>query len=634
MAAVKRGTLVIFRLTSFLLLFTFNSCDLIYSPVSENFVNISPPNAKMSINLATAGDTVFVNGEVDIHYSVDTQGKTLSHLNVFIDSTLSAVTENPTSFTFHSSNYSDGLHKLSLEAWVNSGNGSLADRLNNEFLVSRRVWYVSIDNHSFLNKFQIDSVYCDNGALTVKWPRYPYTNFVSYTLYKAVYDANGNLGGFNKYFTTGNKAVCTYTDTFYMGGPVKYYVAIKTDHELYASPEKLFNDSASSILSISKLDDDSVKIVISKVKYYRNIKKISISKAYESGYSWTPISTTSLNDTVFHDAPGFGIGLNYSIIYYGIYGQQAQSALKTYYQGTQIPYFDGMQYIPQTNSYYFFYQTRTERWDASSMSFIAQGIGKILVSSLGSFAFANNYNRFWDPYPHSVTRVDPLTLQKIGNTLITDYYTGYYSTDDKFAVSESGLLAYLSFRYDGGSDLQGPPATMIFDPDIPGVIAKDSTASYYNYEFPISKLTDEGEYFIPSSSRYIYNLTGRTLKKISSTAPWPACFTPSGKEFVVPTTYPSGFAIYSCKNGSLIKSFTIPDDLSNLSVDPVSGYLGAYISSIQKYRIYNLNNGKLVKEILLPYRATYYTYFYLYNSTLFSTRGYYLKLSLNKKERY
>jgi hypothetical protein len=631
MATIKKGSKVLFSLVTFILLFSINSCDLIYSPDSEHLVDVPTPTAKMSIDLTTGGDTVFVNGEVDFNFNINTDGKVFSHINVFVDSTLSGKTLSQSRFTFQSPTFQDGLHKLSIEVWVHSGNGSLADRLNSEYIINHREWYLYIDNHSFLNKFTIDSIYSENGTLSIKWPQFPYNNFVSYTLYRERFDADGNSYGAIPISIIKEREICTAQDTTYGGGIVKYFLEIKTNNESYKSPEKLFqDDNISSIISITKLDMDSVKIVISKIKYYKNIKKFYLCRNYDNGDTYSPLSHTSLADTVFIDAPGFGLGFSYNILFWGDYGQIGQSALKSYDNGTHIPYFTGMQYITQTNSFYFYSQYQTERWDALSMTSQAKGSGKILVSSAGSYAFESNYNLTYDPYPHTFTKVNPLTLQKDGNTIITDNYTGYYSANDKFSVSETGLLAYVSFRYNGGSYLQGPGAILLFDYNLPGVIAKDSTVKTINYEVQFSKLTDEGEYFIPAGSEYLFNINGRTLKKCGLISYGNACFTPSGKEYVVATYYPRTISIYRCRDGSLIKSFPVAEELYSPMIDPVTGLFGAYAMADSKYKIYNLTSETLVKQILLH---NYYSNFYLYNSTLFSSSGYYLKLS-QFKERF
>jgi hypothetical protein len=78
-----------------------------------------------------------------------------------------------------------------------------------------------------------------------------------------------------------------------------------------------------------------------------------------------------------------------------------------------------------------------------------------------------------------------------------------------------------------------------------------------------------------------------------------------------------------------VKSIDTGADLVGIVVDESTGYLGANVNAINKYRIYDLNSGNMIKEISLSeYSVPAGMPCYLVNSYLVSRLGYYKKVEL------
>jgi hypothetical protein len=628
MPAVNKRRILLKSIITFILLFTFNSCDLIYSPDTEHFVNVAKPNTPMSIDLSSAGDTIIATGEINFNFIANTNGKVFSQIRIIIDSSYFDSWDDRSAYDFNSEYIADGMHKLRLEVWAYSGSGSLADRLKSEFLVGAKEWYLLVDNHTFAGKFVVDTAYCENGSVTIKWEKYPYNDFAGYEFYRAKCDTNGNPIYFYLQSTISDRNINSFRDTTYCGGPVEYQVRVFAKNKSYYSPAKSFNDVVGSVLSITQLDDQTVRIVCSKIKYYNNVDRYYLMGSYYTNSTYLVGEYTPQSDTVFTDKPGFGATVSYYLQFLDNNYYADKSASKSFYLGTRIQPFNTMQFVPQSNSLYFNFTGYTERWDALNMVSLARGNGKIVVSSAGSYAFGNDVNLSGELYPHSFTQVNPLTLQKAGNTIYTDSYLGYYSTNEAFTVSETGLIPYVGYKY-ASSYYLNFGGVFLFNPAAPAVIAKDTTA--YADEtgaINISKPSDEGEYFIPPGCYILYNINGGAMKRIGQLAYSNSCFSQTGKEFIFDEYL--GISVYKCKDLSLIRKFPVSDDVYYPVIDPVTGYLGGYIFTSNKFRIYDINSGALIKEIQLPKNDLSARY-YLYNSTLFSNRGYYIKVAFSKK---
>ena len=611
-----------------------NSCnDLIYSPEKENFVNVPVPQTIMSVNLANFADTIIVFGQTDFHYTIDTKGKVFSRLVIYVDSTMDGNSVNTSQYSFNSASYSNGNHKLRMEVWAYSGSGSLADHYRSEYLVCSTQWNLFIDNRTYTGQFLIDSCFYENGSLSVKWQKYPYYNFLSYSLYKFPVNSIGEAISYQLMSIITDRNVTGFKDSTYVGTGVKYKLVVKIYNNSYTSPEKYFYGDVSSISSITQLDENTVKIVCRKIKYYNNVSKFTLYRSYGSYSTFTVSDHTSPDDTVFYDTPGFGYNINYRLGFLGRTNLNSYSASLPMLMGNSFRTFIDFVYIPQLNSYYIYYNNlnvpQTDRLDPANFNILATSRGKIIVSSSGSFAYNNSFVPSNDPYPHSFTKVNPLTFQSESPTVYTDNYVGYYSTNNTFAVSETGLSLYVGCRYKDPT-LYGYGADVLFDPALPGVVGKDSTSDSWDGALvQISKLTDEGEYVIPSGSG-LYNIKGRTLRKIGKLNYGPVCLSLSGKEYIMSAN--SAISVYNCSNMSLIKSYPITnaDILYSLCIDPATGYLGGYSKVDCKYKIYDLNNGNLVKEIQLAAYQYLLGNYYLYNSTLFAN-GSYMNLAFSKK---
>ena len=620
----------------------FNSCnDLVYSPEKENFVNVPVPQTKMNVDLSNSTDTVYVFGKTDFHLTTDTKGKQFHRIVAYVDSVRDGDSGDKSLYTLNTESYSNGKHKLRIEIWAFSGSGSLADHYGSEFLVSSSQWNLYIDNRLYVGQILIDSCFFDNGSLTVHWQKYPYYNFISYDLYSSPVNSSGQAIAYNLVASITDRNINSIRDSSYVGNGIKYMIRVKAENFLSTSPEKYYYDDAVSIYSCTQLDENTVKIVCSRIKYYNNVSKFTLYRSY----TWSHVTVserTSLDDTVFYDTPGFGCYFAYWI---GVYSKTNSSGYSSNYKmslGNSFRPFDNLIYIPQINSYYLTYNSQTDRLDPANFNVLATCRGAVIPSPSGTYAYSNNYAPSNDPYPHSFTKVNPLTLQSESPTVYTDKYVGFYSRNENFAVSESGVCMYVGRRYNT-PNIMGYIDFVLFDPGKPGVIGRDSTTYPNNGELiKISKLTDEGEYLVTPCGDdsyepywdYLSKIKNRTMFSYGRLKNGPIVFDQSGKNYIC--TGNSSISFFNCSEESPIKSYPLSsgDMLYSPCIDPSTGYLGGYSKKFHKYRIYDLSNGNLLHEIQLASdKNAIAGNFYLYNSTLFAN-GSYMNLASFKKRNF
>lgn len=616
----------------FLALLVISCNEITYSPEKENNAEINrQPKTDLNINLSSMTDTLFIYESADITYTIDTKGKEFSKVNFYIDSLFAGTTTDTRNFYLDVTKLKSGSHKLKFEVWVHSGTGSLNDRFGNEYVAYSKIFNIISDNG--LNKvpIKIDSVYFSDGSLRIAWQKYPYPDFEGYVIYCR---APGK-DYFGAITSIDNRDQNFWLNDFYVGGYYEFRIDVATTSKSLSGKVKAFNDVLPHLYKLEKMNNDKVLLKWNKSKYYKNFQDYIVYRKYRGReMDSTKVAVIkNISDTTYTDDIYIGPDISYHII---VEGGNQSSQLRNLVQSnsdtlkTTEPFtsFDRLEYIPSLSSIYIKKNwTECLRLDAETFSIQARGKSDVNFSQNTVYAFSNNLYYSGDP-PHSFTRVDPLSLQPIGNTITTNSFMKYYSTNSIFVVLDNGLCLYAGDRYSKPTEY-GPPAVILLNTDPVKVLMKDSAQSMvYIGDSPmsVSRLTDEGQYVIVGSSILNVKDNAFTRKSIERGK---ALFLSSGKEYFVIST--SNISFFKCSDNTLVRNFPIENSLINPVIDPATGYLGGSYWDPNKfvYRIYDLSEGKLIKEIKLV--DTWNTpALYMANSCLFLSSGCYLKLNFTK----
>jgi len=601
------------------------ACDsLTYSHEGEPYTTIIPDEIVSTLDFNSSQDTLYAAGIVHFNYSIDLNGKNLTSIRVYVDSSLVEITTDLKSIFFNTRYYINGLHDISLEVWVNSESGSLANKFGQEYLVStlsKKIW---IRNDLFEVPFKILSIDEFEGALKLTWEKLPLLDFKVLFIIRAEI-INGREYNQIRAASIYDSNVNSWIDSAYVGGSYIYRVQyVFGGHDVF-SESKIYEDIPAQIKSVQAIDDTRIKISWNKTKYHASLNNYVLLRAseYNSDHNWYEevISDLSINDSVFIDEPGFGNEVFYSIASVGSENFQSNSKPMSGYIGVK-----GGEYITDvqfTNGNNGLYINRWTKLDPNSFNIVYTGSKYFSISKSGRYGYTNNYIQD-DYYPtHSFSIINTETLLSNSEVIFTDDILGYYSTNYNFRVTENGYCLYVGSIYlpNGG---YSPPELVLLDPKEKQIITKDSTGYYFDH-FDVSEFSDEGEYIAVNNSR-LYNLNNKKfilLRELEGTI---IGFSNSGKEYI----YREGnnFSLINCKNNTLISSFEVEEQLRNITIDPKTGLLGARIENSSKYNIYNISTGIIEKELKLFNGDTdSWMTCHLVNSSLISSYGFFMKLN-------
>lgn len=157
--------------------------------IHENFVDIEKPqdsvNASIDLNAVTDGQTILINKETELNYSLTAFGKDIKGLKfkmgdiVWSDSDL----QPNGSLMISSSTFPSGNYTLTCECYSPTGSGSIADQMEIEGYSFKMSWPVIIDYSMELPSIISQGVSAD-GYLTLNWaePVLSHLELQSYTI--------------------------------------------------------------------------------------------------------------------------------------------------------------------------------------------------------------------------------------------------------------------------------------------------------------------------------------------------------------------------------------------------------------------------------------------------------------------
>ncbi len=594
-------------------LFILGGCEAItFSPEEEHFVDLLPSPLTISLNFTDPSDTLVVWGQTEFSYQLDLDDREFEEVRFYVDSIFIGSSQSSRNFSFSSQAFPDGPHTLGIEIWVHSGSGSLADRLGAEFALAL------IEQPIYINNALPDPIVDISaerlgGGMQLSWPAYLENNFQSYKIYK-IYDS----GAERLEATISNPTDTSWSHPHFIGGEqLSYRVDLCATGVQARGATVNFSDVIPQLIDISTDDDGNTTFRWNRCKYSSAFAGYRIE--LDSTGGWQPFaSILNINDTTLsnHVIP-FGVHKEYRLVtlssnpLYNLYGDQRNG-----WAGERIPEYDRLQYVEETNSIYLLDQVKAWRYDASTMTEEASATLRYSVVAYdGSRAFAVE-----DRYGTELLEIDPMTFTTINSYATEDYVVtpahmwelGLASTDKVFArASEYRDPTWFAVRsimmtpgdLNSGSEIRGvsnwAPDLLFFSKNGHYAVLSDYYATLYDVsqnEFTEMRRIDTPQHFT---------------------------FLGDGEEYV--TAVNGSIEIFSTSDSSIVTSFSIPEDLRGLQIDPGSGFLGGYGHDTATYYVYDLVNQTVVHQISVA--KLYHDEYAFANSTLFSPFGYYIRVN-------
>lgn len=264
------------------------SSSCIYEPIEiyENQVNLNPSSPDINdLELNLNNDTIWIYGNQDIkyHFKTSNESQKVLGLKTYIDGHLvDSVLSDNGNFSVSQNALSEGEHEMSIQLFINSGTGSIIDKLNSEVSILSKSWVIMANYKPKKMSYTIE-----NGYLKLNWEKYKNPDFRKYVV--------------NSYDSTNNEF---FIDSLYYGNYRSFTVKVKkTNGELldWATltmksiiPQPVFKISA----------DNKYYFIWPKSLFYNTTKYYYEVNNGVDTYSQT--GEKSVNDTVYYSNLFFG----------------------------------------------------------------------------------------------------------------------------------------------------------------------------------------------------------------------------------------------------------------------------------------------------------------------------------------
>jgi hypothetical protein len=429
-------------------------CACEYTPTGLYEKDVSPqidPAAlqQLRIDLLSMSphDTLHISRWTSFFYNISTGNLQLYRVVRKINGGTVGVDEGPIGeFIIDPSLMRTGFHTFSLEAYAQTGTGSLADKVGAEQVVFSRSWVFEVDN-SPPHKINLLTIAPHEGQLKIEWEPYTRINFQNYTVIKT--------GVFRtESFRLWGQNEASFIDREFIGGSATYTVFVTTIRgEESPHSWQTFTDDIPRIQSVELLPDNKVKVSWNKCNYYRNFARYVITENYfdsfnpEGGVSRQGFGFAHVNDTVqIFENPPFGRRRQFKLITHDInelYSAAHTSSAQYDYEAPFARYFRSA-YSPAKKQVYYTNMKTIYTWDEANETVLAsrtlpveQTILWLSAEEDGRYLIAWGQDRLFS--------LDPSSLAIQAELAIADLL-GPNHTIQAAAVSPRGHLALIVLK--------------------------------------------------------------------------------------------------------------------------------------------------------------------------------------------
>jgi len=561
-----------------LIILLFYSCEY---ELQDDFYNnidkdVDKPTATVELNFAT--DTLYLSYPSYIDFKIEAGNHKFNWVNFYINNIKYGTYYSSTgSFEISPSryNYTDGTYQIKIEAFSNSGTGSIADCVGSEGFLFTYNWVMVISDDANLSP-QIKKICRDNGKLRLDWSMYKSTNFKKYLILKS--NTNNDWDTIIRVY---DQHTTSAYDPSYIGEEAIY--AIRTIAGLTLFGRSLEYKDTVPQLKISNYGDKSFKL---KWKSYfsNNVAGYIISEVKKDVYGYNYITTLPATDSTY-------------IFQNGKFGVESELMLTT---------------IPKNTPSYFSDEfNRTQYYSSKCKGIIGKksfNVGQVYVPNGNSLIYRTSNAIFLYDYntrknsdslifsnSFQIGSVSPDGNYILGVENSTNFFVYNVSTKTKKNVSFSDITGSLNYYY-----FMAMANT--------GVAVLCTTKNYYVYDFVnnnlITSRTDfdywalyltisaDGKYF-SNGYNYFFKIEGNAIVQLPDITNnlYYYNFNPCNPEEVIEYTPNGSIQFINILDRSVSKSIPISCDVIQ-NIDFKAGKILG--STKSEFKVYDLNSGSLL----------------------------------------
>lgn len=273
------------RLTSLSLLL-LSACY--FEPDGDFFKEIPERDySAISIDLTTASDTIYLSTLTRFEYNTYVQDFTVAGVLATVGDkeVYSGQGGGEGSFYLDPNQFSSGTYTLTLSLIVQSGTGSLADKLSAEFV---QVWreFILVMDAEQPEPLAIAKLDTTHGNIIVYWNSYKKWNFQSYTLIKE-FSTDNYYYETTDYVTINSQNDTSWVDSSYVGGYVRYRVDITAAGKTTRSNVKSYSWFPKTNFSI---EEGKVILKWQPPLFHENVKKTLLYSYYPPFLNFDQVS--------------------------------------------------------------------------------------------------------------------------------------------------------------------------------------------------------------------------------------------------------------------------------------------------------------------------------------------------------
>lgn len=174
---------LIFIISTTILLFV--ACE--YEPSGNNFIDLAPPEdyipIEISLNDVNPSDTIYLYKETLISIKTNSPNDIQRTVVLLDGQVFINMRSDSLAFIFDPDQLDEGVYKLTVEAFINTGTGSLAEMMGLEGYIGELSWNIQVI-HNPHERFEVDYRINEEGFLELYWDNaIPDSYIESYTIH-------------------------------------------------------------------------------------------------------------------------------------------------------------------------------------------------------------------------------------------------------------------------------------------------------------------------------------------------------------------------------------------------------------------------------------------------------------------